>query len=47
MSGFVLGRDAERDLDNLWDFVAGESVEATGLQKVIAAKMGFSSSFYL
>ena len=28
MSGYVLGRDAERDLDNLWDFVAGESVEA-------------------
>ena len=28
MSGYVLGRDAERDLDNLWDFVAGQSGEA-------------------
>jgi plasmid stabilization system protein ParE len=28
MSRYVLGRDAERDLDDLWDYIAQDSVEA-------------------
>jgi antitoxin ParD1/3/4/toxin ParE1/3/4 len=28
MNGYVLGRDACQDLDDLWDYVAEESVEA-------------------
>ncbi|MGH9397321.1 MAG: type II toxin-antitoxin system RelE/ParE family toxin [Terriglobia bacterium] len=28
MSGYVLGRDADRDLDDLWDYIAEDSMEA-------------------
>ena len=28
MSGYVLSRDAERDLEDLWDYIAEENVEA-------------------
>ena len=28
MSRYVLGREAEQDLDNLWDFIAQESPQA-------------------
>jgi len=28
MSGYVLGRDAEQDVESVWDYVAAESVEA-------------------
>ncbi len=28
MSGYLLGRDAERDLDNLWEYIAQDSVQA-------------------
>lgn len=28
MSGYVLGRDADRDLDDLWDYIAEDNVEA-------------------
>ena len=28
MSGYVLGRDAERDLNEIWDYIAEDSVEA-------------------
>ncbi len=28
MSGYVLGRDAEQDLNDTWDYIAEDSVEA-------------------
>jgi antitoxin ParD1/3/4 len=28
MSGYVLGRDAEHDLDDLWGYIAADSVDA-------------------
>jgi plasmid stabilization system protein ParE len=28
MSGYILGRDAEQDLDDLWEYIAQDSVEA-------------------
>lgn len=28
MSGYILGRDAERDLNDIWDYIAEASVEA-------------------
>ena len=28
MSGYVLGREADRDLDELWDYIAADNVEA-------------------
>ena len=28
MSGYVLGRDAEQDLDDLWGYIAADSVDA-------------------
>lgn len=28
MNGYVLSRDAERDLEDLWDYVADDNVEA-------------------
>jgi plasmid stabilization system protein ParE len=28
MSGYFLGRDAERDLDDLWEYIAQDSVQA-------------------
>lgn len=28
MSAYILGRDAQRDLDDLWDYIAEDSVEA-------------------
>jgi plasmid stabilization system protein ParE len=28
MSGYVLGRDAEQDLDDLWGYIAADSVNA-------------------
>ena len=40
MSSYTLGRDAERDLDDLWDYVAAESVEAA--DRLIA---GFFEAF--
>lgn len=35
MSGYVLGRDAEQDLNDLWDYIAEDSVEAA--DRLIAA----------
>ncbi len=34
MSGYLLGREAEQDLDNLWEYIADDSVEAA--DRVIA-----------
>jgi plasmid stabilization system protein ParE len=28
MSGYVLGRDAEQDLDDLWEYIAQDSLDA-------------------
>lgn len=28
MSGYTLGRDAEQDLNELWDYIAADNVEA-------------------
>jgi len=40
MSGYVLGRDAERDLDNLWDFVAPKFTITNAITAALTNPLG-------
>jgi plasmid stabilization system protein ParE len=39
VSGYVLSRDAERDLDQIWEYIAADSVDAADglIEKLFAA----------